>query len=307
MDEAWEDLLACHRLARLAGQGPTLVEAGGHCHGRDGLCRRPGLLQHARLTPAQIARMRADLDKLPPLPKMVDKINVAERFMYLDSVGMVARGRAQHVTGLTGGGKPKGMFESLMDSTAGKRSTGTTCCGWAIPGTIGLADACGKPPRSERERRWKRSTATSRSWRHRPRTGNRWACDAGQPAVRAVGVDRPDVGLHAAAGDLRSAIKAEDRATMQFEVTRLAFALAAYRADHGGYPAKLADLAPQYVAKVPRDIFNDAELHYRLQGGGYLLYSVGVNGKDDGGKGYDDRKGGEDWDDLAVRVPATSP
>jgi hypothetical protein len=95
---------------------------------------------------------------------------------------------------------------------------------------------------------------------------------------------------------------------MQFELIRLAFALAAYRADHGAYPAKLADLAPKYVAEVPKDIFNASELHYRQEGGGYLLYSVGVNGKDDGGKGYDDRKKGEDWDDLAVRVPpATAP
>ena len=64
---------------------------------------------------------------------------------------------------------------------------------------------------------------------------------------------RPDIGVHAAARGA-VAIKAEDRATMQFDVTRLAFALAAYRADRGGYPVKLADLAPQYVAKVPRDI-----------------------------------------------------
>ena len=97
VDEAWEDLLACHRLARLVGQGPTLIEAlvaiavdGMACAGDQ------GLLQHARLTPAQIARMRADLDKLPPLPKMVDKINVGERFMYLDCVGMVAREGLQH-------------------------------------------------------------------------------------------------------------------------------------------------------------------------------------------------------------------
>ena len=72
---------------------------------------------------------------------------------------------------------------------------------------------------------------------------------------------------------------------MQFDLTRLAFALAAYHADHGTYPAKLADLAPKYVAEVPKDIFNASELHYRPEGGGYLLYSVGVNGKDDGGKG----------------------
>ena len=51
VDEAWEDLLACHRLARLVGQGPTLVEAlvaiaidGMACAGDQ------GLVQHARLT-----------------------------------------------------------------------------------------------------------------------------------------------------------------------------------------------------------------------------------------------------------------
>ena len=82
-----------------------------------------------------------------------------------------------------------------------------------------------------------------------------------------------------------AAVDAEDRGTMQFDLTRLAFALAAYHADHGTYPAKLADLAPKYAAEVPKDIFNASELHYRQEGGGYLLYSVGPNGKDDGGKG----------------------
>ena len=55
---------------------------------------------------------------------------------------------------------------------------------------------------------------------------------------------------------------------------------------------------------MPKDLFNDAELHYRREGGGYLLYSVGINGKDDAGRSYDDRKKGEDWDDVVVRVPA---
>ena len=85
---------------------------------------------------------------------------------------------------------------------------------------------------------------------------------------------------------------------MQFDLTRLAFALAAYRADRGAYPTKLADLAPKYVAKVPKDIFNDSDLHYRQENGGYLLYSVGPNGKDDDGKGMEDRKAG----DFLMRV-----
>ncbi len=103
-------------------------------------------------------------------------------------------------------------------------------------------------------------------------------------------------------------VDAEDRGTMQFELTKLAFALAAYRADNGSYPAKLADLKPKYVAEVPEDIFKDifvdTELRYTREGDGYLLYSVGVNGKDDGGKSYDDAKEGEGWDDLVVRISA---
>jgi hypothetical protein len=103
-----------------------------------------------------------------------------------------------------------------------------------------------------------------------------------------------------------AAINAENRGNMQFELTKLAFALAAYRADHGSYPAKLADMMPKYVALVHKDLFNDAELHYRQEAEGYLLYSVGVNGKDDGGKGVEDCKEDEpeDWDDLVVRMPA---
>ena len=75
--------------------------------------------------------------------------------------------------------------------------------------------------------------------------------------------------------------------------------MASYRADHGTYPAKLADLAPVYVVEVPKDIFDDSDLHYRLEGNGYLLYSVGVNGRDDGAKGCEDCEQGEGWDDCS--------
>jgi hypothetical protein len=86
--------------------------------------------------------------------------------------------------------------------------------------------------------------------------------------------------------------------------------LAAYRADQGAYPATLADLVPKYVAEIPRDVFNGAGLHYQANGGGYLMYSVGGNGKDDGGKTMYDReksKNPGDWDDIAVRMSANKP
>ena len=103
---------------------------------------------------------------------------------------------------------------------------------------------------------------------------------------------------------ITSNVQVEDRWIMRFELDKLGFALASYHADHGAYPAKLANLAPDCVAELPKDIFNDSELHYRLEGKGYVLYSVGVNRKDDGAKSYKDHKKGEDWDDLVIRVPA---
>ena len=103
---------------------------------------------------------------------------------------------------------------------------------------------------------------------------------------------------------ISAAVEAEDRSVMGFQVTELAFALAAYRAEHGSYPEKLDELMPKYVSEVPKDMFNEAELHYERQPGGYLLYSVGVNGIDDGGKGYEDFVDGRQTDDLVVRIPS---
>lgn len=73
---------------------------------------------------------------------------------------------------------------------------------------------------------------------------------------------------------------------------------------------------PKYVTELPKDVFNDAQLHYRREGNGFLLYSVGANGRDDGTRSYEDQKkdeasealvkDGEDWDDLVVRVPGAT-
>ena len=86
LDQAWADLLAGHRLARLIGQGPTLVESlvaitieGKFCEADQ------ALLQDSRLTAAQIAAMRADLARLPPPADLADKFDTTERFMYLDT------------------------------------------------------------------------------------------------------------------------------------------------------------------------------------------------------------------------------
>jgi hypothetical protein len=80
----------------------------------------------------------------------------------------------------------------------------------------------------------------------------------------------------------------------------LAFALAMYQRDNNRYPETLADMAPKYLDKIPDDLFAGKPLTYKREEKGYLLYSVGANGIDDGGRTFGDDPPG---DDLVVRIP----
>ena len=61
-------------------------------------------------------------------------------------------------------------------------------------------------------------------------------------------------------------------------------ALRAFREERGDFPQSLDELAPSYLKSVPLDPFgNGKTLRYRrIDKGGYWVYSVGPDGKDDG-------------------------
>jgi len=58
-----------------------------------------------------------------------------------------------------------------------------------------------------------------------------------------------------------------------------------YRLRTGRLPAQLSELVPEYLAALPHDFMDGKALRYRLRpgDGDFLLYSVGEDGKDDGG------------------------
>lgn len=65
----------------------------------------------------------------------------------------------------------------------------------------------------------------------------------------------------------------------------VALALRAYRVEHGSYPAKLSALVPTCLGSIPGDPFTPSgQIRYKPSSPGYILYSVGPDGKDDGGK-----------------------
>jgi hypothetical protein len=61
-------------------------------------------------------------------------------------------------------------------------------------------------------------------------------------------------------------------------------ALRCYQSDQGHPPARLSELATNYLSRVPEDQFSGQPLIYRAQGTNWLIYSVGPDGVDDGGK-----------------------
>jgi len=68
------------------------------------------------------------------------------------------------------------------------------------------------------------------------------------------------------------------------QLTVAAIALKRYQLKHGNYPTDLKSLIPDFISTVPVDPVDSQPLRYRQNADGtFLLYSIGENGKDDGG------------------------
>ncbi len=66
--------------------------------------------------------------------------------------------------------------------------------------------------------------------------------------------------------------------------SRIAVAITRYRLAHGGrLPARLEELVPGYLAAVPQDPLSGGPMRFRIEPGAYTVYSVGLDGDDDGG------------------------
>jgi hypothetical protein len=123
--------------------------------------------------------------------------------------------------------------------------------------------------------------------------------------------------------DVQNAVQNQDGANNDLQRTRLAAALAVYRAEKGQYPPTLGALVPDCIDKLPVDSLHGLPYAYQRIDSGYLLYSFGPNGIDDGGSNYrvrllngqfvdytEDANGDavdppipESADDFAIRVP----
>ncbi len=90
-------------------------------------------------------------------------------------------------------------------------------------------------------------------------------------------------GASAAVSALLSDLQRELYEWTRLRVADAALAVELYRLREGRWPDSLEDLAPDLLAEVPRDPFSDGHLRYRRRAWGAVVYSVGPDGRDEGG------------------------
>jgi hypothetical protein len=66
--------------------------------------------------------------------------------------------------------------------------------------------------------------------------------------------------------------------------SRAGLACRLHKSRTGRYPESLEELVPGILAEVPVDPFTGKPLVYRREGEGFIVYSLGSNQKDDGGR-----------------------
>jgi len=69
----------------------------------------------------------------------------------------------------------------------------------------------------------------------------------------------------------------------QLRVARAALAVERFRAANTKLPDQLGELSPAFLERFPDDPFDGQPLRYKKLAKGYVVYSVGEDGKDDGG------------------------
>jgi hypothetical protein len=95
-DEAWQDLLACHRLARLVGRGASLIEGlVGFAIDSVAYGAGPALLETSKWDARIIAERLQELQRLPPMPAVADKMQLGQRLIVLDAILMIERDAPQ--------------------------------------------------------------------------------------------------------------------------------------------------------------------------------------------------------------------
>ncbi len=278
VEAAWQDFLTCHRLGRLVARGGTVCE---------GLCGLTidnqaaqaalAFLERTKPDAKRIATYLRDLQALPPLPNVSEKMDLTERCAFLQLVRIVEEDR------------PKGLFTSY-----GEKPFGYGDANYAFLVGVDwdpalsamnvwfdrMVGAMKEPDRATKLKKFAEIDKDYLDLKDKVKNPLTFAVlplANSKEKGRIVG----DYVTWQLLLPYRKIQNDWDKSQQIHDNTRIAFALAAYRGDTGHYPKDLSELSPKYLKEIPNDIFSSEPLIYRPTAAGYHLHSVGPDGQDD--------------------------
>lgn len=281
------DIETVRRLGRQVASGPTLIE------------RLVGLALDAlatnavatvaasgALTEAQCKTVAESLERFGPLPEMVESVDIIERWEKLDTMQWIALGK-KHDPRF----KMADLNQEVWDAAFKKLN--------------GMMDDYLQAARRPGMGDFKAALAT---WdRHMETIRNQATQDQGPP-LQGSGESREAYGSRVAEWiaatmlpSFGKAVELGRRGEQQVQMVRLVLAAAEVKAKTGKWPARAEEVVPGVLMEVPKDMYSAggaAPLRYVLYAGGPRVYTVGENGRDDGGV-----RGGTQKDDIGVGAP----
>lgn len=297
--QAWAEVMTIHRLGRLVGRGPTIIE---------GLV---GIAIESMATEAElriisqtqpnskfIARYRKSLLELQKRSVMADKIDQCERAMFLDCCQKIFR-RKMKINDVVGNnGAEAGWFEQLLEGAAIQAIDWDEVLKSGNRWYDRMVIAARLPKYEQRHHALNQLNEELKKLRQQQPSGLALLGLVGNKSGMTEMAADTLIGLLLPA--VSQCIKAETRCEQRFRNVEIALNLAEFHSEKGSYPNSLDELDPKLLTSPPIDLFNNKPLHYTRTDDGYLLYSVGENFLDEAGRSYDDMPRG---DDLIVKVP----
>ena len=304
------DLLAIHRLARLVSRQEILVSHMVAWSMEYYACAAEDAISAGKVSAGDARSLLADLAPLPPLPRVSITFERSERFLTLELLMMLARESLKgqwHVVVRLDSFVPRindvePWWPGIPKKEIGEEASAPDCLDWdavlrAINHRYGrLVDADAKPDFKGRTEAFDAMSAedgnlndnVERRFREGGESHVTYLIFGDSNTRLARSKEIGELLLVLSFPGVSRASNLRDRAVMRLELSKVALALAAYRAEKGQFPDALAALAPAYMKEVPKDLFTDGPLVYKKTQKGYLLYSLGPNMKDDGGKAMEE-------------------
>jgi hypothetical protein len=300
--EAWQDLLNCHRLARQIDNGNFLIESL-VAIAIDGVASQAelSLIHGCKLSADQLKEMQRALAALPPMRDGVETLAFGERLTCLDAMTYVAKNGQLSIRDLSADDDDKTSFDAYQVAVSDRNVDWDAVLKAGNQWFDRIETASRIADRRDRRQAFLDLNVELKKLAASIKDSRQLLHDLVSKSPRELITSKTSSILITLLLPSSWALgNANDRQFLKEDMVKTAFALALYRAEHDAYPDRLDTLVPQYLTRVPDDVFKPepGPIGYRRDGDSYLIWTVHVDGVDDNGL---TETGGIAGDDYVLR------